>query len=194
MQIKKELRRELLAEYMAATAEYLEASANSIMETVLASDYYADAHTIFTYVGVDREIHTQPLIDAALADGKTVCVPKTHPDGIMDAVRIACAADLAETPGGLLEPCGETLDIMQPEKIDLVILPCLSCDPFGNRIGYGGGYYDRYLKNIKRPETKILAVCRKRFISQHLPHSENDVLADGCFTEAGLFTVPPANY
>ncbi|MDR2609964.1 MAG: 5-formyltetrahydrofolate cyclo-ligase [Clostridiales Family XIII bacterium] len=197
MHSKKELRHELLAAYRAAPIEYLEESAHRIITAVLASAEYAAAQTLFTYVGVDREIHTRPLIHAALADGKTVCVPKTHPHGIMDAVRITGVSRLVATPRGLfepLEPADGHADIIPPGEISLVILPCLSCDPFGNRVGYGGGYYDRYLKKTTRPQTKILAVCRKKFISQHLPRNENDVRADGCFTESGLFLVPPRDF
>jgi len=186
VEIKKRIRQDLLAALAAAPDEYLAESSEGIINVVLASDEYAAANTLFTYVGVGNEILTLPLAGAALSAGKRVCVPKTYPDSIMmDAVYIHDVNDLAATYRGLLEPSDENAIIIPPNEIDLIIAPCLSCDPFGNRIGYGGGYYDRYLKNIN-VNARTLAVCRKRFLSMHLPHGENDVRMDAYVTENRL--------
>jgi 5-formyltetrahydrofolate cyclo-ligase len=185
VEIKKKIRQDLLAALASAPSEYLAESSRSIMDVILASDEYAAASTIFTYVGVDSEILTLPLIEAALASGKRICVPKTYPNSVMDAVQINDVNDLIATYRGLLEPADGNAAIVPQNEIELIIVPCLSCDPFGNRIGYGGGYYDRYLKNAN-VETRKLAVCRKRFLSMHLPHGENDVRMDGYITENRL--------
>jgi 5-formyltetrahydrofolate cyclo-ligase len=186
VEIKKKLRAELSAEIASAPINYLDESGAGIIKTLLASDEYAAARVIFTYVGVGPEIPTLPLARACLRDGKRVCVPKTYPHGIMNAVEIFDENNLELTPRGLLEPADENAKIIMPEEIDFVIVPCLSCDPFGNRIGYGGGYYDRYLKQLNSGAKKF-AVCRKRFLSMNLPHNENDVRMDGYISEGGLY-------
>jgi 5-formyltetrahydrofolate cyclo-ligase len=186
VEIKNKLRVELSAEIASAPINYLNESGGGIMKTLLASEEYAAARVIFTYVGVNREIPTFPFIETAMLEGKRVCVPKTHFHGIMNAVEIYSKTDLKATARGLLEPADDNANIIMPEEIDFVIAPCLSCDPFGNRIGYGGGYYDRYLKKLN-DGTKVFAVCRERFLSMNLPHTKNDVRMDGYITESGLY-------
>jgi 5-formyltetrahydrofolate cyclo-ligase len=183
MEVKKNLRKELKERIAALTPEYTAESDAAILRAIFGSDEYAAAQTIFTYVGVTDEVATLPLIEAALRAGKRVCVPLTRPDGIMNAVEIRNTADLAETPRGLVEPV--TYDVITPETIDFIIVPCLSCDPFGNRVGYGGGYYDRYLKQT--PNARKYAVIRDTLLSMHVPQGKNDVKVDGYFSESGLF-------
>ncbi|MDR1067767.1 MAG: 5-formyltetrahydrofolate cyclo-ligase [Clostridiales Family XIII bacterium] len=183
MEVKKNLRKELNARIAALTPEYVAESDAAILGAVLASDEYAAAQIIFTYAGVKNEVATLPLIEAALRAGKRVCVPLTYPGGMMDAAEIGNAAELAETPCGLFEPV--TYNVITPENIDFILVPCLSCDPFGNRIGYGGGYYDRYLK--RTAGARAYAAVRGELLSMHVPEGKNDIKVDGYFSESGLF-------
>jgi 5-formyltetrahydrofolate cyclo-ligase len=104
----------------------------------------------------------------------------------MEARLITSARDIdsGERAFGLREP-KQSCPLAMPEEIDLVIVPCLSADPYGNRLGYGGGYYDRYLKQI-RGEAVTIAVCREELLAMTLPSGPNDVKAKYYATESGI--------
>jgi 5-formyltetrahydrofolate cyclo-ligase len=113
----------------------------------------------------------------------------------MEAKEIFSLRDLRPGNMNLTEP-GEHCPVCPPDDIALVIVPCLSCDLSGNRLGYGGGYYDRYLKRFSkwedRPAVQCVVLCRERMISQNLPKDPWDVQMEYYATEAGLFAALPA--
>ncbi|MDR0852422.1 MAG: 5-formyltetrahydrofolate cyclo-ligase [Clostridiales Family XIII bacterium] len=187
LQEKFELRKILNGRFLELCDAYMHSADAAIAANLLASEAYAAADTIFSYVGVKREIRTLPLITRALSDGKRLCAPSIRGNGVMDARVIASIGDLSAEYQGLTEPAKHCA-VMNPREIDLIIVPCLSCDPYGNRIGYGGGYYDRYLKQV-RPDACKIVVCRKQLLSDVLPFGPNDIRADLYVTEDGLFPV-----
>jgi 5-formyltetrahydrofolate cyclo-ligase len=169
----------------ALPAEYRAAADRAICEILLDLPEYKSADIIFCYIGVQSEIDTMPFIQKALADGKRVCAPALERGGLMKAKEITDAGDVAPTDFGLLEPAAGCPDVPAGE-ISLVVVPCLCCDRSGNRLGYGGGYYDRYLAVS---EANIAVVCRERNICEDggispLPH---DARADVVVTERGAF-------
>jgi 5-formyltetrahydrofolate cyclo-ligase len=169
----------------ALPAEYRAAADRAIRERLLGLPEYRRADTVFCYIGVGSEVDTLPLIREALADGKRVCAPALLGDGRMEAREIAGAADLAPARFGLLEPKASCRRI-RADEISLIVVPCLCCDRNGNRIGYGGGYYDRYLPLTK---ADIAVVCREESICADggispLPH---DARAPLVVTERGVF-------
>lgn len=163
----------------------IEVADRAIIGHITESPLYRDAKTIFTYIGVKNEVPTMDLALKALDEGKTVCCPLTLGGGIMEARRIFSAADLRPGRRKLMEPV-PALPLIKPEDIDLVIVPCLSCDPYGNRIGYGGGYYDRYLAKLKDRAITI-APCRQALMSRRLPNRPTDISVACIATEAGIF-------
>lgn len=134
---------------------------------------YKNAKTVFCYVSMGSEISTKELFKKVLADGKTLLVPKivSKTEGKMQAVRIFGFDDLASGEFGIYEPkqslesfCG---------KIDLTVVPGLAFSPNGVRLGYGGGYYDRFLAKNK---TFSIGLCHKELLTDNLPKDGFDVL------------------
>lgn len=115
---------------------------NKIYNYLIGTKFYKNATDIFIYISTDGEIDTAKIINDAIISGKNVYVPKIIADGIM----IATLYKLPLIPNkyGTLEP----QDNIYPKKLDLAIIPCLACDKYGHRVGYGGGYYDRFLMNF----------------------------------------------
>jgi 5-formyltetrahydrofolate cyclo-ligase len=188
MEIKKGLRAEISAIIDGLSEPYIKDSDFRISQLLLDLDEFSDAETVFVYVSVGREVSTQKIIESAFADGKRVCAPVLREGiGIMDAVEIKPDSILAPNKHGISEPSADGA-VISPENIDLIIIPCLSCDSFGNRLGYGGGYYDRYLKSYidsyKSPP--FIALCREETFSMHLPSDPYDVPVDMCITECGI--------
>ena len=142
--MKSELRKQVLQEMKALSQEEKQALDQSLTEGLLQHPFYQEAKIIATYLSFPHEFQTQELIEQALKDGKKVLIPKTYPKGRMDFV-VYDPQQLVKTSFELLEPQGD-LEIVDASQIDLIHVPGLAFTTEGYRIGYGGGYYDRYLE------------------------------------------------
>ena len=189
---KRMLRSRMRERAKALQPEYTESADASIFQNLTGLDLYKKAETIFCYVGRTDEINTSLIICHALEHGKCVMVPRCEERGIMHAYEIHSMGDLVEGSYGILEPARHCLKIepvqgqMKPnqEGTWLAIVPCLGATHCGHRLGYGGGYYDRYLKDIKGP--KIL-LCREQMILEAIPQEEHDLVIETVVTEDGIF-------
>ena len=142
--MKSELRKQVLQEMKALPQEQKQALDQALTEGLLHHPFYQEANVIASYLSFPHEFQTQELIDQALKDGKKVLIPKTYPKGRMDFV-VYDPQQLVKTSFGLLEPQGD-LEVVPASQIDLIHVPGLAFTMEGYRIGYGGGYYDRYLE------------------------------------------------
>ena len=115
---------------------------DQLLTQLVATPSYQSADVIATYLSMAHEVNTQPLIKKALSDHKTVLVPKTFPEGRMIFVPYH-EEKLKKTAFGVFEPISDLA--VDPQEIDLIHVPGLVFSSDGYRIGYGGGYYDRYL-------------------------------------------------
>lgn len=150
-QKKKELRKEYKQKRRALTEEQVKEGSARIQEQFLHSDIYKSEDNLLIYVSQDNEVDTVPVIKQALSDGKTVAVPKVYGDH-MHFHRIHGLQDLKAGAYGILEP--ENCEMIHPSE-GILIVPGIVFDEKGHRIGYGGGYYDRYIK--KHPELTTVA-------------------------------------
>lgn len=182
---KARLRAQLRARPNAPEPEEAARSSAAIVQNVLQSDIWKNAPTVFCYVGDVRrgEVDTLPLLNAALAEGKTLAVPLCTGPGVMEA-RVLHAAE-ALRPGryGLLEPPADSAPLL-PGRIALCIVPCLSAAPDGTRLGYGGGYYDRFLPQAEN--AVCAALCRAARLLPALPREAHDVRVHYVVTERGI--------
>jgi 5-formyltetrahydrofolate cyclo-ligase len=156
---------------------------NNIYTKVIQSNEYKKARCIFIYVSYKNEVDTHNIIKKALKEGKSVCVPKiiSLKEG-MKAVKITSFDELKESKYGMLEPDLLIDNVIEPEKIDLAYLPGVAFDLNGGRIGYGGGFYDRFLYHIGKNVPKI-ALAYSFQIFDHVPMSEYDVYVDSVITD-----------
>ena len=127
------------------TKEALDAE---IQTRLLISPAYRAADTILVYMARPFEIATSMIIFAALANHKTVALPVCFEQGEMIFRRIGDLSDLAPGRYGILEPKAACEKIV-PDAHSLCVCPALSCDMRGYRLGFGGGYYDRYLEGFQ---------------------------------------------
>lgn len=176
---KKTLRRRFLAERAAQNAADKQRADGEITRRVLESEAYRRAACIFAYVSTTQEIDTRALLCAALAAGKTVCVPLCGAAGEMTARQIPSLDALQPGAYGIDEPDAAAPEI-PPEQIDLVVVPALACDRAGYRLGYGGGYYDRFLC---RTSAVRMALCAEDRLAESLPHTALDQKCHWIITE-----------
>ena len=180
---KQELRKQIAEEVKALESEYCACADAAICENVRASKLYQDARTIFCYIGTEREIDTKALLNAALSDGKRLALPLCVGKGIMEGRQIRSLSDLVNGKFDIPAPSLEC-PVIEPEEFDLVIVPCSTGNEKGQRLGYGGGFYDRYLGKTKCP--KIL-LCRRSLVKDDIPVEEHDLIMDFLATEDGLY-------
>lgn len=183
---KKYLRAEVLALRDAVDAGVWSAADACIRANVLALPAYQAAQTVFCYISVGSEVDTLWLIEEMLASGKTVCVPRCEAKGVMHAYAITSLDELEEGVLGI-PTASKTSELIAPDAIDFAVVPCVACDRSGSRLGYGGGYYDRYLAIASRATKAIL--CREGLLVASLPSEEHDVLADIIITDKEVITL-----
>ena len=156
--MKAELRKKILQEMKSLSQEQKQAMDQVLTERFLQHPFYQEAKTIATYLSFPHEFQTQELIERALKDGKKVLIPKTYPKGRMEFV-VYDPQQLVKTSFGLLEPQGD-LEVVEPSQIDLIHVPGLAFTTEGYRIGYGGGYYDRYLEHFAGHTMSTIYPCQ----------------------------------
>ena len=175
--MKSELRKQVLHEMKAISQEQKQFIDQALTEQLLQHPFYQEAKVIATYLSFPHEFQTQELIEQALKDGKKVLIPKTYPKGCMDFV-VYEPQQLVKTSFGLLEPQGD-LEVVDASQIDLIHVPGLAFTTEGYRIGYGGGYYDRYLKHFSGNTLSTVYPCQIRdFIPEDHDIPVQEVLVD----------------
>lgn len=155
---RNEIRQYILRSRMSMPPERVKEKSIIIMEKIMASDVYRKARSLMVYVDFRNEVGTESLIARALEEGKRVSVPIT---GIKE--KKLTPSELLDYPGdlepgawGILEPGKSCIRPVDPVDLDMVIVPGVAFDSGGNRLGYGGGFYDRFLPGT-RPGTVYLA-------------------------------------
>ena len=156
--MKSKLRKQVLQEMKAVPQKQKIAMDRVLTERFLNHPFYQEAKAIATYLSFTHEFQTQGLIEQALRDGKKVLIPKTYPKGRMEFV-VYDPQQLKKTSFGLLEPQGD-LEVVDASQIDLIHVPGLAFTREGYRIGYGGGYYDRYLENFAGQTMSTIYPCQ----------------------------------
>ena len=163
---KRELRSSIRAQKRAMTEEMIQQKSRILGELFAASEAYRNAKTIYGYLPYNQEVRTVPMLQRALEDGKCVAVPKVYGD----EMRFICMTDLTRVEkgyAGIPEPVDDRPVAEDPTA--LVLMPGLAFDPQGHRIGYGGGFYDKFLE--KEPNHPTLALC---YDFQMLPKLETE--------------------
>jgi 5-formyltetrahydrofolate cyclo-ligase len=181
---KKEMRARLLLQRGILPTEACKAKSREISSRLLASPEFKAAQAVQCYLANATEVQTQWVIQEALRLKKQVVVPVIHPDS-----RLFSLSELADLhpdilqsgPFGILQPRPSFLREVEPSKIDLWILPGVAFDEDGNRLGFGGGYYDRCLAG--RRGDAIGLAFDFQIIDESLPVEENDRPVDQIMTE-----------
>ena len=184
---KQRLREEHLAAREALSEQERSVLDDRITQKLLAISEYVEATTVLTYVSVSSEVSTRMFIECALRDGKTVAVPRCLPGHCLEFVAITSLDQLIAAPFGLLEPPKE-LPALTEEQMDasICIVPALLVDTKGYRLGYGAGFYDRFLSTY--PGKKICLAYQQNLSRTMLPHTTFDVAVDEVITESDVLT------
>ena len=180
---KKQLRAIVRRLEAALSPEYKIKSGRAIVRRLLAMPEYQEAQTVFCFVGTDWEIDTRPIFEDILAAGKVLCVPLCTAPGVMETRQITNLDQLSPGAFGISEPPASA-PAVPVDTIDFAVLPCVTCNYLGQRLGHGGGYYDRFLSRF-RGGTVLL--CREQLIRQEIPVEPHDYPVPWVLTERSLY-------
>ena len=172
---------QLEEEIKALPDDYIVESDNSLFLYVTSLSEFIDASAIMLYHSVKREPDTIGIAKAALYMGKSVSFPCCYKDGIMHARVVASLDDLHPAVLGIPAP-PDSAALVDPEDLELIIVPAITYDREGYRLGYGGGYYDRYL--AQTPAFTI-GLARERLVRKELPRESHDIAVKCLVTESG---------
>lgn len=180
---KRALRVKLKALERSLPADCREQSGRAIMSALLSMDACRKAECVCCFVGTGCEIDTRPLLRDALSNGKRLCVPRCAGRGVMDMRLVRSLDELAPGMMGIPEPSADA-EIVEPSAIGFLIVPCLACDRRGNRLGRGGGYYDRFLSEYKGASVTL---CREAMLQDDIPMERYDKAVPLVLSESGLY-------
>ena len=184
---KKQQRRLAIERRRALTQEERDEKSRAICDLLIKlikDPRYSGVRTIFSYRGTWEEVNVDAFNDWAEVQGYCVAYPISLPDGIMKAAVPAQKNAWHRAAYGIFEPVMENSKILEPEDIDLVIVPCVAFDEYGNRCGHGAGYYDRFLTEMA-PEALIMAAFEAQRLEK-LITEETDIPVRTIVTETGI--------
>jgi 5-formyltetrahydrofolate cyclo-ligase len=170
---KKQLRREIREKKRAMTEAEIQEKSRRLGELFANSQLYRSAKTIYGYLPYNQEVRTVPMLEKAIADGKKVAVPKVYGDE-MKFIYLDDLSAVEKGYAGIPEPVADSP--VADDETALVLMPGLAFDRDGHRIGYGGGFYDKFL--AQEPNHPTLALCYDFQMLPKLQTEEFDIPVD----------------
>lgn len=170
---KSALRKEIREKKRAMTPEQICAASERLKMLFLSSPLYHQAKSIYGYLPYNQEVRTIPILEQALKDGKRVAVPKVYGDE-MKFIWMTDLSAVSNGYAGIPEPIDDEPIADDPNA--LVLMPGLAFDAQGHRIGYGGGFYDKFLS--AEPGHPTLALCYDFQMLEHVQTEPFDINVD----------------
>lgn len=192
---KKELRKEILKKRNTMAQEACDKNSALIVKKISSLQQYKDAHRILVYASMKSEVRTEELCQNALACGKQIYLPRVQGDE-MFFYQVDEKSDLETSAWGVCEPREEDEKRFVPRENEsiLVIVPGVVFDKEGNRIGYGGGYYDKYLQYLKESVAGDVCAVALAYECQlveagSIEREAHDICVDYVVTECEVYRV-----
>jgi len=170
---KPELRRHIRALKRSMPEEALVEKSVLLAHAFFDTPFYRNAKTIYGYVSYNQEVRTLPILEQALRDGKKIALAKCYADDM----RFVCVSDLSalsKSKSGVPEPLADSP--LGDDETALVLMPGLAFDTAGHRLGYGRGYYDKFLAS--EPNHPTVALCFDFQLLEHIAQDDHDVPVD----------------
>jgi 5-formyltetrahydrofolate cyclo-ligase len=183
MLTKVELRRHLLAQRTMLTPAEIEQYSTVIAAYVCALPAFCVSHTVMVYMALPQEVQTRQIITQARQSQKRVAVPVIRGQELVAVALSEAPTQLRRGRFGILEPCG-TPRVIYPQEIGCIAVPGIAFDARGGRLGFGKGYYDRFLRQL--PATTYR--CGLAFgiqVVPCVPQAPHDICMHGIVTEQG---------
>ena len=176
--IKSVIRKEHLAKRRGLLPEYVHEKSQVIKNKIFTSDWYKKANVIMIYVSFENEVETHDIINSALKSGKKVIVPVCTYGNMLIPVGITSIDDMIPNKYGILEP----VEVKRyTDNIDVILIPGVAFDRHFNRVGFGKGYYDRFL--CEYSDLLKVGLCFDNQICEKIDVDSNDISMDIIVTD-----------
>ncbi len=187
-----ELNKEVLRKNILKIRKFIEEEeriqkSQSIISTLTNLEEYKNSETIMCYIDFKGEVITSDILNSDINRNKTICVPiiSNAEDGsrnIIASVLKDTESELCKGCFGIMEPKSEYIRLLEPQKIDFVIVPGVVFDEKRNRIGFGAGFYDRFLRNVRNDCVKV-GLAYEFQVVDDVPVNDFDIPMDIIITE-----------
>lgn len=188
-QRKRAVRRAVIDRRDALSSADRAARSLRIAGRVLALTEVRHASTVMAFWSFGSEVETAPLLEGLHTAGKRVVLPRVEAGDVV-AVVYETGDEVLAASFGALEPTGTV--IVSPEDVDLVIAPGVAFDRTGGRVGYGGGFYDRFLSKTRADVPAIAIAFALQVVDDPLPRAAFDRPIDAIVTEDEVIRCSPA--
>lgn len=184
---KAQLRKELMARRDALPVAERGRIAAALTTALAGLPRFAAARSVLATMGIGSEWDTRAFLELALAQGKTVVLPRITPPPRRLALHAVANLDHDLVPGiwDIPEPNPERCPAVELASVDFALVPALAVDRSGYRLGYGAGYFDRLLAG-RGPGVFCVTALPAAFVVDHLPHEAHDVAMDMVVGERGV--------
>ncbi len=185
---KNEIRKVTLKRRRSMSENEVKEKSKIIIDKLMNTEEFKKAENLMVFLSFDNEVYTFDLIEKAINMGKKVIVPYTVKDTceIIPTLLNNIEEDLEISSYGYMEPRKDKIQPILEENIDLTVVPGLAFDINMNRIGFGKGYYDRYLIKTKK-EAKNIAIAYDYQVLEEIPSEFFDVKMDYIITEEKIY-------
>lgn len=180
---KKIIRSELLSKRDLLSSDKWSEYSKTIEKNILKSNIYKNCKKLLVYMDFHGEVGTMSLIEEALLNGKEVYLPKVHEgfnEARMDFYKISSTFELVDGYKGIMEPISNPSTCFDYENSDkeglLMLVPGVAFDNKGHRLGYGKGYYDKYLADKEKILT--IGLCFSLQVLDEIPTEDTDITLD----------------
>lgn len=165
----------------------------SALQIILKNNLFDHANTVATYLANDGELDPTPIIKYLWSVKKQVCLPVLHPfnSGSLLFLKYTADTKLIRNRFNILEPSLDVTQVVPIEQIDVVLTPLVAFDNKGNRLGMGGGFYDRSLAKIssnKKSKTQIIGLAHEQQKSPSIPAEEWDIALEKIVSSTQLYS------
>ena len=187
MKEKNALRKQMKESRLNLSEEEFVAKSKAIVNTILEFPAYKEAQKVMVYIPMAGEVNIKHLFGPAWESEKELYVPvcEGQAPGVMQAALYKKKSITSITKLGVQEPVFARF--IEPEEIDLVLVPGLAFDRQGHRLGYGKGYYDRFVPRLNEKAVKLGIAFDLQVLSE-IPYENHDQFLDGLITEKGFYS------
>lgn len=171
--MKKELRKQVILALKEMSPETKILQEKTLYKMLFQSDVWKSAETVSLTISLPHELNTEGMINEGRNQGKKIVIPRCEPtERTMTWYPFTDRLSLMRSSFGVLEPDPDKIDPIDPEEIDLMIVPGIAFTIDGQRIGHGGGYYDRFL--AKHPEIETVSLVLQEQLVEDIPSEWHD--------------------
>lgn len=184
---KNSTRKEILHNRKSMQSDEVIAKSEQITQYLFESDFYKNSNCIMGYIDFRNEVKTEEIIKRSLSNNKDIIIPISvvETKELILSKLLDYDNELESGTYGILEPKKQFIRKSSPHSIDLVLIPGVAFDRRGYRIGYGAGYYDRFLNKIDDSVPKVALAFNLQIVS-HVDEGIYDVPVDYIITEDGV--------